>query len=63
MKPEQRHRRIIIREWMALPKAERLTADQAAAFATRTAQTRTFECSGDRRQRILGWLAPRIGRA
>ena len=62
MKPEQRPRRTIIREWMTLPKAERRTADQASAFATKTAATHTFECSGDRRQRILAWLQPRIGR-
>jgi hypothetical protein len=62
MKPEQRPRRTLIREWMALPKAERRTPEQAQAFAAKAAAASTFDCSGDRRQRILVWLQPRIGR-
>jgi hypothetical protein len=62
MKPEHRHRRTLIREWMALPKGERATAEQAAAFASKTAEARTFPCSGDRSGRIRAWLAPRIGK-
>jgi hypothetical protein len=62
MKPEQRPRRTIIREWMALPKAERRTDDQATAFAAKAASAHAFDCSGARRQRILAWLKPRVGR-
>ena len=62
MKPEHDSRRAIIREWMSLPRDERRTADQAAAFAARATNKHLFRCSGDRSQRILVWLSPRIGK-
>ncbi len=62
MKPEHEPRRVIIREWMSLPREKRSTPEQASAFSTKAATTHTFECSGDRLQRIRGWLEPRIGR-
>jgi len=62
MRPENPTRRAIIREWMALPRERRQTGEQAAAFALRAAESREFPCSGDRQQRIMAWLTPRIGK-
>lgn len=62
MKPEHAPRRAIIRDWMALPPEQRHSAEQAAAFALRSAATHSFDCAGDRPARILTWLRPRIGR-
>jgi hypothetical protein len=38
-------RRKIIREWMALPKDKRQTAEQAAAFATKAVEQNEFHRS------------------
>lgn len=48
-----------LRRWRALPKSERTTADQAAAFAMRLAMSEDlrFRGSGDLYQHIKGWLA------
>ena len=62
MKPEHAPRRAIIRDWMTLPREQRQSVEQAAAFAVRSAATHSFECVGDRSARILIWLKPRIGR-
>src|ERR1700745_69337 len=61
VKPEHAPRRVIIREWMALPMGSRKTAEQAAAFAAKAAKTHDFRCAGHRDQRILAWLLPRTG--
>ena len=63
MKPEHDLRRAVIREWMSLPRDERRTADQAAAFAAKAAKKREFRSGGDRYQRVLAWLSPRTGKA
>jgi len=63
MKPEHDPRRAIIREWMSLPRGERRTADQAAAFAAKMTEKHAFRCSGDRYLRILAWLSPRTAKA
>jgi len=63
MKPENPARRAIIREWMSLPKEQRQTGEQAAAFARKAIEKRDFQCSGDRGRRIMAWLAPRVGRS
>jgi hypothetical protein len=62
MKPEHAVRRTIIREWMSLPHEQRKTEQQAAAFARKAIEKRDFQCSGDRAQRIMVWLAPRVGK-
>ena len=62
MKPEHGPRRIIIREWMAQPKDKRQSKEQAATFASKAAEKHVFQCSGDRTERILAWLSPRVGR-
>jgi hypothetical protein len=57
-------RRKIIRQWMALPKDKRQTAEQAAAFAKQAVEQN--ELQRDRRdpyQRMIGWLLPRVGRS
>jgi hypothetical protein len=57
-------RRKIIRQWMALSKDRRQTAEQAAAFARKAAKENEFQRSGrDPQERIMGWLLPRAGRA
>jgi hypothetical protein len=60
MRPEHDARRTIIREWMSLPRDKRATEEQAAAFATKAIEKHAFPCSGDRRQRVMAWLLPRI---
>jgi hypothetical protein len=62
MKPVQGQRRTIIREWMALPTDKRQTIDQAAAFASKAAETHKLPPIGDPAERVLGWLAPRTGK-
>jgi hypothetical protein len=57
-------RRKIIRQWMALPKGKRQTAEQAAAFAKQAVEQN--ELQRDRRdpfKRMMGWLLPRAGRS
>lgn len=45
-----------IRRWRALPKDQRTTSDQAAAFAKSLMSEVTFATSGDRYHFIRGWL-------
>ena len=63
MKPENKARRAIIREWMSLPREKRQTGEQAAAFGLKAIEKHDFRCSGDRRRRIMAWLMPRIGKS
>jgi hypothetical protein len=57
-------RRKIIRQWMALPKDKRQTADQAAAFAKRAVEQNKFQRSSrEPYDRIMGWLLSRVGRS
>jgi hypothetical protein len=56
-------RRKIIRQWMVLPKHQRETAEQVAAFAKKAAQQNEFQRSRrDPYEKIIGWLLPRAGR-
>ena len=63
MKGENEARRAIIREWMSLPREQRRTEEQAAAFARKAIEKHDFRSSSDRARRILVWLMPRIGKA
>jgi hypothetical protein len=54
MRPEHDARRAIIREWMALPKEKRQIEEHAAIFAKKAVER--VLCSGDRYQRVMGWL-------
>jgi hypothetical protein len=63
VKPENKARRAIIREWMSLPLDKRQTAEQAAAFGLKAIEKHDFRCSGDRQRRIMAWLKPRIGKS
>jgi hypothetical protein len=57
-------RRKIIRQWMALPKDKRETAEQATAFAKQAVEQN--ELQRDRRdpyKRMMGRLLPRVGRS
>ena len=57
-------RRKIIRQWMALPKDKRQTADQAAGFAKRAVEQNKFQRSSrEPYDRIMGWLLSRVGRS
>jgi hypothetical protein len=63
MRPENKSRRTIIREWMSLPREKRQTGEQAAAFALNAIEKHGFRCSGDRQRRVMAWLMPRIGKS
>ena len=57
-------RRKLIREWMALPKDQRQTEEQVAAFAKTAAQQNEFHRSRrDPYQKLVGWLLPRAGKS
>ena len=65
-------RRKIIREWMALPKDKRQTAEQAAAFAKKAVQQNEFHRSRrdpdqkfrrDLFEKVIGRLLPRAGKS
>jgi hypothetical protein len=57
-------RRKVIRQWMALPKDKRQTAEQAAAFAKKAAEQNELKRGHrDLYDRIMGWLLPRVGRS
>ena len=45
-----------IRRWRELPRGERSTLEQAAAFATLLVGEVSFPTSGDRAHFIRGWL-------
>lgn len=45
-----------IRLWRALPREQRSTADQAAAFAAKLVDSIDFPTSRDRLHFIRGWL-------
>ena len=72
MEGDHEVRRKIIREWMALSADKRRTGEQAAAFAKKASQQNQFHRSRrdpdrqfrrDSYQKVLGWLAPRAGKA
>ena len=62
MKPEHGPRRIIIREWMAMPKDKRQNREQAVEFSVKAAERHVFRCSGERAQKIMGWILPRVAK-
>ncbi len=45
-----------IRRWRALPRDQRSTIEQAAAFAKSLLDEMTFPTTGDRYHFIRGWL-------
>ena len=56
---QEEARRLIIAKWRRLPKEQRQTENDAAAFAMKCTYDETvngFRCSGDKYQRIEGWL-------
>jgi hypothetical protein len=56
-------RRTVIREWMALPRDKRQTAEQTAGFAAKTLQRQALPRGRrDPYQVMMGWLLPRTGR-
>jgi len=60
---KQQTRRAIIREWMGLPRDQRQTDEQTAAFVARAMQRHDLPRSRRAPQRvILGWLLPRTGK-
>ena len=60
MMPEHETRRVIIREWMSLPRANRQSEEQAASFAAKAAAR--VPSIHDPHQRIMRWLLPRVGK-
>jgi len=63
MRGENKAPRAIILEWMSLPREQRRTEAQAAAFGRRASEKHDFRCAGDRQRTIMVWLTPRIGRS
>jgi hypothetical protein len=60
---DQETRRKIIRQWRALPKEKRQTAEQAAEFAKKAVGDNEPQRSRrDPYERVMSWLLPRIGR-
>jgi hypothetical protein len=56
-------RRVVIREWMTLPRDKRQTAAQAANFATKAVQGHTLPRSRrDPHGVMMSWLLPRTGK-
>ena len=49
-------RKVIMREWFALPASKRRTQDQAPAFAMAMAAKYRFRSKADRYQVIKVWL-------
>ena len=60
--PDHEARRIVIREWMALPTKQRASADQASSFVTKAQERHVLKDHGDTAARMLGWILPRVGR-
>ena len=60
--PDHAARRTVIREWMALPRDKRKTADQAMDFASQAAGRHALHLPDGAAERIAVWLAPRVGR-
>jgi hypothetical protein len=60
MKPEHKMRRLIIREWMALPREKRATREQVRAFAEAAAGR--VPGTGDPSVKVMGWLNSRLNR-
>jgi hypothetical protein len=69
---DQKTRRKIIREWMALPKDKRQTEEQVVAFSKKATQQNEFHRSQrdpdhkfrrNSYQKVTGWLLPRAGKS
>ena len=59
-----RIRRAVIREWMALPPAQRRSGEQATAFAKGAITRHALPRSRLTPQTVvMAWLRPRTGRA
>jgi hypothetical protein len=60
---KQEIRRAVIREWMALPRDNRKTEEQAAGFAAKAVQRHALPRSRLDPLRVMtGWLLPRAGK-
>jgi hypothetical protein len=56
-------RRTVIREWMALPRDKRQSAEQTAGFAAKTLRRHVLSRSHRDPYRVMmGWLLPRTGK-
>ena len=56
-------RRAVIREWMALPRDKRQTAEQAAGLHRKAVQGHALPRSRrDPHQVMMSWLLPRAGK-
>ena len=60
MRPEHDARKAIIREWMRLPKDQRQTDKQAAAFATKVMER--VASVDNPHQTVMQWLSSRTGK-
>jgi hypothetical protein len=58
-------RRAVIREWMALPRDKRQSAEQIASFAVKAVAAHRHELPRSRNdayQVMMGWLLSRTGK-
>jgi hypothetical protein len=60
---KQKIRRAVIREWMALPRDKRQSAEQTASFAVKAVHRHELPHSrNDAYQVMMGWLLSRTGK-
>jgi hypothetical protein len=60
---KQEIRRAVIREWMALPRDQRQTEEQAAGFSAKVVQRHELPRSRhEPYQVMMSWLLPRTGK-
>jgi hypothetical protein len=60
---KQEIRRVVIREWMALPHDKRQTEEQTTSFAVMATQRhKLLPSRNDACQVMMGWLLPRTGK-
>jgi hypothetical protein len=60
---KQEIRRSVIREWMALPRDQRQTEEQAAGFSAKVVQRHHLPRSRrDPYQIMMSWVLPRTGK-
>jgi hypothetical protein len=53
---KQEIRRSVIREWMALPRDKRQSAEQTASFAVKTVHRHTMDCLVGAQSSIWRWV-------
>jgi hypothetical protein len=55
-------RRLVISEWLSLPREKRTTKLQAVEFALRATKRYQFKCDGEPYREIVGWVSLHVGK-